>query len=769
MKLKYRILSILAIIFIISSFVTPVLASDGDGVVELGDKLVLKGGYEATCIGFNRYGQPEYQVDLGTPVYLDDLTTKIDTEWRFDDTDKMYKSGANKFSVNVVNEYISLYDKQYNNINWSPSLSVSKMDRKLDKSGLVDGSIAAKEAKAILLSVDPINENYTNNTLMWDYGNGIKRYLRLIEGVCQEYYIVDNPIAGDLVINNNATKNTTFKNDTQLSAWDADGKPIEITTDDKYNITLSKDTALDAKIKYPITIDPDTTFESTSSDGYTQTSIFMTWANAYSWSTADYIYINNTGQITFSGVQSIGVSYMITRSFLYFNTASLSGFVITATDLKLYISSKSASAAWTLQVQSGMPTYPHDPIVYGDYVFSHYAGNGGQLASGSMSTGAYNTITLNATGYGWINTSGYTKYCLRELNHDINNSDPGGATVNNYMAYYSYEKGAGYRPQLVVTFTATAPGINVNNASSVSKTTARLNSAITDAGGDTNCEVRFGYGTTSKSAANFATYNTVTAWVAGYELSDLPYLDITGLTANTPYYYRVQIKNEHSTVTSVDEMTFTTSNAIDDVSLFYGTPSDTLISLTWAIPAGANQVLIRFAYDVYPPTTADGTQAYLGNLSSYNHTGLEAGKTVYYSIWGESGGGYSTNAFNLSLTTEVSDATDDLTVTPPDSFNQPSNSSTLSHLGAFYTIINNVATSMGMPVDNFWFFGYILMSIFGAILIFIKFKSASFTVFTLIALFGVGIFIHLLPFEMVFLEVILALGVWSLQSREAGT
>jgi hypothetical protein len=70
--------------------------------------------------------------------------------------------------------------------------------------------------------------------------------------------------------------------------------------------------------------------------------------------------------------------------------------------------------------------------------------------------------------------------------------------------------------------------------------------------------VRFGYGTTSHIIGDFLKYDVITDWIEGYYTGNWPALNISGLKANTTYYYRVQIKNGDVIVTSENEQVFVT-------------------------------------------------------------------------------------------------------------------------------------------------------------------------------------------------------------------
>jgi hypothetical protein len=738
------------------------MAQDESKIYKLGDTIVLDGGYEGICTGFNKWGQPLFTVDFGAPKYLDDLKTPINCQWILDG--ESYRSGDNKFFASVYFNNVNVMDKNTSaSLFWSPQLKVGEK------------TMSKVVVKPILLETDPINENYHNNTLEWDLGDGIFRRIRLIEGMVIEYYVITNPLKEDLSITANAEKGSKFAADRPAYACDADGKPIKITVDSGHNVSLNLADLKD--VKYPIIIDPDTTFESTSSDGWIRYSSVNSnsttaWDTAHDAASGDFFNYTSTylWGVDVDGMFSSSTYTMnIYRSFLFFDTSVLSGLEITNVDLKLYPYRYSADfGAWTLVVTNGQPTYPHNPIVAGDYLYTHYSGSGGTLASGSFIPG-YNTITLNATGRSWINTTGITKLCLREKEHDIDDVKPTGlgeSSLFNRFQPYAYEKGVGYRPQLVVTFTVGAPAIVANEASSVANTTARLNSTVTDDGGEV-CQVRFGYGEVSQDAVDFDDYTTITDWSdAIYTVGNTPYVDVDSLSGDTTYYYRAQIKNSDSTVTSVDEIDFTTSNAISDVTTFYGISDISSISLSWVVPDGGSQVLVRYAYDTYPTAVDEGTQLYLGNLSGETHTGLASGRTVYYAIWGESGGNYSTTAATLSLTTIIGAGAAD-EITPPDEFGAPSDETGFSGLGIYYTLINGTADALSMPHTIFWMFGFVIITGLIAIFVYNRTNNGVFGLITAMVLIGVGMAIGILPLEVLILEVVLGLGIWAVRRDTA--
>lgn len=147
--------------------------------------------------------------------------------------------------------------------------------------------------------------------------------------------------------------------------------------------------------------------------------------------------------------QSGSAPYVIYRGFLFFDTSIIPYDAnITSANLTIYGSDDYSTTDFDITIQNGQPTYPHDPLVAGDYYQAHYSGNGGSVSTSSFSTSSYNNITLNADGRSWINIGGTTKLCLRS-NREISAISP---TTWEFVEFHSAEAGAGYQPQLHITY-----------------------------------------------------------------------------------------------------------------------------------------------------------------------------------------------------------------------------------------------------------------------------------------------------------------------------
>jgi hypothetical protein len=356
---------------------------------------------------------------------------------------------------------------------------------------------------------------------------------------------------------------------------------------------------------------------------------------------------NPTNQVKMSTLETgAGAAISsISKSYLYFNTTALiSGVTINSASLNLYCTAYSATvSSWSMGVYQNMNTYPHDPLVAGDYYQTIYGTtNGGTWPSSSMTASANNSISLNATGLTWINKGGITKFALIDATNTAVNSQPtyiaDSVLRSNYFVFNSSEAGSN-QPYLSVTFTAISPTISSSAVSNLANTTAQLNANVTSDGGDTAaCQVSWGYGTTSQTAANFASYDHVTAFAGTYSTGENPFYSASSLLANTTYYYRVQIKNSAGTTTSATEQTFTTYNTLSYITNFNGTPTNDQISLNWVKATGSSSTYIyrqNTPFVSATPTLTNGTGTATGSpvtLVNGSNTITVTGAGTFYAL-----------------------------------------------------------------------------------------------------------------------------------------
>jgi len=194
---------------------------------------------------------------------------------------------------------------------------------------------------------------------------------------------------------------------------------------------------------FPVVIDPTLTVNASINDGYLYQSD-LNYSTAWSASEGivssddKYLSIGQTGINT-------SLDYYIYRGFLFFDTSELpANAIIKNATLSLYKKDDYSATDFTITVQNGQPTYPHDPLEKEDYDQKYYSGNGGGLNTTNFTNGR-NNLTL--TNFSWITIGDLTKLCLRS-SRDINGNTPTG---NEYVTVYASEQ-EGCQPMLVIIF-----------------------------------------------------------------------------------------------------------------------------------------------------------------------------------------------------------------------------------------------------------------------------------------------------------------------------
>ncbi len=537
-----------------------------------------------------------------------------------------------------------------------------------------------------VIAVDPINSYYKDNTIEWDYGVCVRR-VRVIEGLIQETWIFDKDPKGTVWIKDNAQKSAGFEWALNPYAYDANGNSITIN---EYKQVMASDLA---KAVYPVTIDPTEVYVTSASDGYVYRSQVL-WTYVEVHDAQSFAVLDSSGISLYFGQGPNGDNYPIYRAFVYFDTSALPDSAnITACNLSLYGSDDQSATDFNMTIQSGQPTHPQDPLVAEDYRYQYYSGIGGGLMTTSFSTIGYFNISLNASGISWINLIGTTKLALRSY-EDITASSP---LLKEYVGVYSYEKGAGYRPTLYVTYASSgAPTVTTNPATYITKTTAQLNGYL-DADGGEACTVWFYY-----SVNGSGTYN-VTANQTGKVTGDSFITSLSGLTANTLYNYSAAAWNSFGQVNGSWQQ-FNTTLTLQAPTNIVCSSGSNAISLSWTKGGNTSQTYIRYKVGSYPTSTTDGNAVANQSGTDYYHTGLISGTSYYYRLWGLDGTEFSTtNSTTMCSTTAgvVNTSPNPLpTVNSSDWFNTP-NASALSN-NPLYPAINQMADAIGMTHNIWW-------------------------------------------------------------------
>ncbi len=384
--------------------------------------------------------------------------------------------------------------------------------------------------------------------------------------------------------------------------------------------------------------------------------------------------------------------------------------------------------------------------------------DGGDPAAVQVSWG-YGTTSHTSADFALYDT--VTAFAGTYSTGDTPHNDLAGLTAGQtYYFRFQAKNSAGTTTSDELSFTTqNTPTITAKDASNIAVTTARLNGSVDD-DGELTVEVRWGYGTTSHTSGDFALYDTVTAWAGAYTTGQSPYLDVSGLTDTTTYYFRFQAKNAIGTVTS-GEIDFDTLSSLNEPTNLILVPFATSIQATWQKGVGSTNTLVRYSLSAYPATTADGLLAYFGAASTYNLTGLMAGKTYYFSLWGEDAGSYSAAATNGMITTSAGAAT---TTTPAVTgiarfFTAPDYTN-MQHLPlGLYDGINGVADTLSMPRETLWMMVALGLAGVGGVSTYVAAKSAAIGMITGLGILAWGWAAEIVPGWILVIDIIAVIAI----------
>jgi hypothetical protein len=303
-----------------------------------------------------------------------------------------------------------------------------------------------------------------------------------------------------------------------------------------------------------------------------------------------------------------------------------------------------------------------------------------------------------------------------------------------------------------------APTITTLAATNVATTTARLNASVTSNGGQL-ADVRFGYDTVTRAV--FADYANITAWVSdNFSTGDTPYVDITGLTGATPYFFRVQIQNDYGTAVG-SELGFTTYNSVLCPTSITAIPNASSISLSWTKGTGANMTVVRYKAGSYPTGSSDGALAYLGTGSSQLLTGLTPGTTYYFIVYGLTGGVYSASYASVLGTTTAYDSSSSTAsglIAPQTdlTFNQTPSAVKTSTIPIAGGLIQGISDSYHQPLNYVWYFVWMLAAVGVGIAVYIKGNfNIILGVGSMLGVMGIGVWWY----NVIAGGVVIALGI----------
>lgn len=394
----------------------------------------------------------KFMVVSGLPMVKPD-GTKIEVGWLY--AEGKYYSKPNLFSAIIEGTQVQvtvLSDqptgvKENDRAVWQPQLFLNNIEQ------------FPISSEPTLLKTDPVNPNYHQNVLEWDYGI-CKRRIRIIEGRFRERWLfVLNP-------NSEVKIRHNFQGDYRPKvgiARDAVGNPlaVQVVNNDEEIIPVSEFARKD--IVYPVEIGAEATYypdadpETSSVDGRVQRSASETWAVIRVGAGTD-VYpsaaLYNGSLI--SAAPTTNLFDVLTRSIMLFDTSGLpDNAIISAATLSVYGLMKTDA----LNISPDINVYSSNPASNTDLIAADFTTLGSTafataITYANWSLVGYNDFTLNTSGIAAISKINVSKFGLRNANYDVSGDTvPWVVDAEAYTLGYFAEQGTVYKPKLVVTYT----------------------------------------------------------------------------------------------------------------------------------------------------------------------------------------------------------------------------------------------------------------------------------------------------------------------------
>lgn len=389
------------------------------------------------------------------------LGHKIEVGWLW--AKGKYYSKANLFSAIVEGKQVRLTC-----LSDQPT-GVKKGDQAIWEPQLFLNGVEQTCGKAVLLETDPINENYHQNVLEWDYGI-CKRRIRIIEGRFRERWLFESNPHSDVRIKHNFNGNLELK---LGYAHDAEGKELQvIVTRDEEIVEASEfgKAIYPDKVIYPVEIGASMTFYP---DAHVETSTVDGLAGRYMTNETWPDITGNAGNHHFDDVDWMTVAFIQTntvqdrwwnnrRAFALFDATSLPpAAVIDLAELDFYgrLAADGGHKTDGLNINPNVNIYASTPASNIDLVNADYQEfiNEPPLCTGPISytfwSEGYNVFALNSAGRAAISKTLISKFGTQNTNYDVYQIAPNwSASQISYLCAYPAEKGSGYKPKLVVTY-----------------------------------------------------------------------------------------------------------------------------------------------------------------------------------------------------------------------------------------------------------------------------------------------------------------------------
>jgi len=382
---------------------------------------------------------------------------KLEVGWLY--AEGKYYSKANLFSAIVKGKQIQvtcLSDqrsgaKKGDQVTWQPQL-------------FINGTELIANSPPTLLPVDPINENYLENTLEWDYGV-CKRRLRIVEGRIREKWVFDTDPKGEVRIKHNTSGNYPmrygFGQDAESNRLSGEviGDTEVIAASEFADAVYPVIVGASPETFYPdaghggVSVDGSTGRDAGGNPGEAWTTLRQ---GAGTFSADDAV----QGHLVQIYAGSFSTNWRINRRgiFLFDTSALPDTCIITAAVLSLYGYEKLDP----IGITPNSAIYASDPasnnaLINADYLYTDFGMAtifSNIISYADFSKTGYNDYTLNSDGRNAISKIAVSKFSGLCQEYDAAGATPagggGGSSGNLYVDFA--DMGNGFKPKLVVTY-----------------------------------------------------------------------------------------------------------------------------------------------------------------------------------------------------------------------------------------------------------------------------------------------------------------------------
>ncbi len=273
---------------------------------------------------------------------------------------------------------------------------------------------------------------------------------------------------------------------------------------------------------------------------------------------------------------------------------------------------------------------------------------------------AASNITCTSMDANWGAVSGAVSYNLDVSTSSTFSTFVGGYNNLNLSNVTTYNI-IGLTPNTTYYYRVRAMNAcstSLNSNTITTGTVGPVSPTATAASNITCTSMNANWGAVSSATAYFldvSTSSTFSTFVGSYNnmnIGNVTTFNITGLTVNTTYYYRVRAANGCSTSLNSNTITESVSSPAAPTATAASNFTCTSFNANWASVSGATTYFLDVATDAAFTSFVTGySNLNLGNITTYNITGLTANISYYYRVRASNSCSTSLNSNTITCST----------------------------------------------------------------------------------------------------------------------